>query len=121
MSNRSPKPWVLAECNYGFIKEADIQVAVLPFGATEPHNLHLPYGTDIFEATILGDRLCQVAYERGAKVTLLPTMPFGVQTNMRELPLAINLNPSTLSRVVIDIVHSLNNNGIKKIVFLNSH
>jgi creatinine amidohydrolase len=121
MSNRSPKPWVLAECDYGFVKEAGIQVAVLPFGATEPHNLHLPYGTDIYEATILGDRLCRVAYERGAKITLLPTLPFGVQTNMRELPLAINLNPSTLCRVVMDIVHSLNNNGIKKIVLLNSH
>lgn len=121
MSSQLPKPWVLAECDYGFIKEAGIQVAMLPFGATEPHNLHLPYGTDIYEATILGERLCRVAYERGAKITLLPTLPFGVQTNMRELPLAINLNPSTLCQVVMDIVHSLNNNGIKKIVLLNSH
>ena len=30
------------------------EVAVLPFGATEPHNYHLPYGTDIFEADVVG-------------------------------------------------------------------
>jgi creatinine amidohydrolase len=116
-----PRPWVLAESDYGFIRSAKIEVAVLPLGATEPHNLHLPYGTDVFEGTILGEEVCRVAYERGAKVTLLPTIPFGVQTNMRELPLAININPSTLSRFVIDIVHSLRHNGIEKIVLLNSH
>jgi len=89
------KPWILAENNYGHIKEQQYEVAVLPLGATEPHNLHLPYGTDIFEAEIVGDRICAAAHQGGAKVTLLPTIPFGTETNLREFPLAINLNPST--------------------------
>ena len=121
MSENKPRPWVLAEADYGTIKQASIQVAVLPLGATEPHNLHLPYGTDVFEATILGEHLCETAFNRGAKITLLPTIPFGVQTNMRKLPLAINVNPSTLNLFVSDIVHSLRNSGIEKIVLLNSH
>jgi creatinine amidohydrolase len=115
------KPWILAENNYAYIKQQHYEVAVLPLGATEPHNLHLPYGTDIFEATILGDRICERAYKAGAKVTLLPTIPFGTETNMREFPLAINLDPSTLNRVIKDIVASLVNSGIRKIVLLNSH
>ncbi len=121
MAASSPRPWVLAELDYGTVKGADIQVAVLPLGATEPHNLHLPYGTDVFEATILGEHLCAAAHARGAKVVLLPTIPFGVETNMRKLPLAINVNPETLNRFVRDVVMSLRNSGIEKIVLLNSH
>ena len=113
--------WNLARANYGQIKEQHFEVAVLPLGATEPHNLHLPYGTDIFEGTIVGERCCSVAASRGAKVVLLPTIPFGTETNLREFPLAINLNPSTLNQVVTDIVASLVNSGIRKIVLLNSH
>lgn len=120
MSNEA-RPWLLAECNYEYIKDADIQVAVIPLGATEPHNLHLPYGTDIYEASIIGERICRAAFEKGAAVTLLPTIPFGVQTNMRELPLAINVNPPTLDLFLSDIVESLLNSGIQKIMLLNSH
>ena len=116
------KPWILAEANYGYIKQQQqYEVAVLPLGATEPHNLHLPYGTDLFEGTIVGDKICEAAHNAGAKVILLPTIPFGTETNMREFPLAINLNPSTLNRVIEDVVESLIGSGIRKIVLLNSH
>ena len=43
------RPWKLAETNYGVVKQQHYEVAVLPFGATEPHNLHLPYGIDAIE------------------------------------------------------------------------
>ncbi len=115
------QPWRLAELSYAEVKEASYQVAVLPLGATEPHNLHLPYGTDIFEGQTVGDLACQYAHERGARVVLLPTIPFGTETNLREFPLAININPSTLNLIVSDIVQSLVNSGIQKIVLLNSH
>ena len=41
--------YILAETNYAYTKANPYEVAVLPLGATEPHNLHLPYGTDLFE------------------------------------------------------------------------
>ena len=66
------RPWNLAEVNYGYLKEHRYEVAVLPCGATEPHNLHLPYGTDLFEGTIVGERICAAAHEQGAKVALCP-------------------------------------------------
>ncbi|MBX3417911.1 MAG: creatininase family protein [Pirellulaceae bacterium] len=113
--------WRLAEMNYGFVKQAKFEVAVLPMGATEPHNLHLPYGTDCFEAQTIGDLACQQATREGASVVLLPTIPFGTETNLREFPLAINLNPSTLLLVIRDIVTSLVQSGIRKVVILNSH
>jgi len=116
-----PRPYVLSELNYADVKADDYEVAVLPMGATEPHNLHLPYGTDAIEGTLIGEAICGRAHELGARVLLLPTVPFGVQNNMRECRLAINVQQSTLNTVVADIAESLVNHGIRKIVVLNSH
>ncbi|MBX7165744.1 MAG: creatininase family protein [Pirellulales bacterium] len=115
------RPWKLSETNYAAVKQTAFDVAVLPFGATEPHNLHLPYGTDLFEADVVGEQLCAAAWQRGAKVVLLPTIPFGTETNQQAFPLSINVHPSTLARVIGDVVESLVGSGIRKIVLLNSH
>jgi creatinine amidohydrolase len=115
------RPWKLEEVNYAYIKEHSYEVAVLPCGATEPHNLHLPYGTDVIEGTTVGERICEAAHKQGAKVVLLPTIPYGTETNQMAFPLAMNLNPSTLFAVITDLVHSLEHHGICKIVLLNSH
>lgn len=115
------RPWILAETNYGFTKANRYDVAVLPLGATEPHNLHLPYGTDLFEGTIVGEKICEEAWRRGGKVVLLPTIPFGTETNLAAFPLAINVNPRTLFAFVTDVIDSLIHSGVKKIVLLNSH
>jgi creatinine amidohydrolase len=89
---------VLAEQSHAFVRSQRWQAAVLPFGATEPHNLHMPYGTDNFQVEVLGRRACQSAFEAGARVALLPTMPFGVNTNHLKIPggLACSVTPTTL-------------------------
>jgi creatinine amidohydrolase len=115
------RPWKLAETNYAYVKEHPFEVAVLPLGATEPHNLHLPYGTDCFEADTVGEQICGAAHDRGAKIVLLPTIPYGTETNQMAFPLAMNVNPSTLQAVIRDLVDSLVGHGIRKIVLLNSH
>jgi creatinine amidohydrolase len=115
------RPWILAETNFAHVKECDYQVAVLPMGATEPHNLHLPYGTDTFEAEAIGSRICEAAWTRGARVLLLPTIPYGTETNQSQCRLSLNLNPSTLGLVIRDLVDSLEGHGIRKLVILNSH
>lgn len=115
------RPWKLAESNYAHLKNAKVQVAVLPFGATEPHNLHLPYGTDTYQCDAIGEAICQAAHERGARLVLLPTIPYGTETNLREFPLALNLDPSTLTAIVADLVESLVQSGVRKIVLLNGH
>ena len=117
----SMRPWKLAETNYAYVKANRFEVAVLPLGATEPHNLHLPYGTDTFEADAIGEHVCAEAHARGARVVLLPAIPYGTETNMRELPLAMNLQPSTVTLVIRDLVQSLVQSGIRKVVLLNSH
>ena len=115
------QPWNLAQSNYSVVKDHHYEVAVLPFGATEPHNLHLPYSTDTLEATIIGEHICRAAHLKGAEVVLLPAIPYGTETNMREFPLAMNLNPSTMTMIVADLLETLIYNEIYKIVLLNSH
>ena len=114
-------PWKLAETNYGEVKQGHYEVAVLPFGATEPHNLHLPYSMDTIECGLVGEKICEEAHRRGAKVILLPTIPYGTQNNQAKFPFAMNLYPSTLGTIIHDLVESLVRTGIRKIVLLNGH
>jgi creatinine amidohydrolase len=115
------RPWILSELNYAAVRENPYEVAVLPMGATEPHNLHLPYGTDTFESECIAGRACEAAFSKGARVVMLPPVPYGTETNQLGFPLAINLNPSTLTQVIRDIVDSLAAHRILKLVILNSH
>jgi creatinine amidohydrolase len=116
------RPWRLDELNYGYVKNsAPFAVALLPFGATEPHNLHLPYGTDTFEVDVIADRACAIAHREGARVLQLPVLPYGTETNQMSFPLAMNLNPSTLAGVIKDLVASLACHGILRCVLLNGH
>jgi creatinine amidohydrolase len=116
------RPWRLDELNYGQVKAGPpFDVAVLPFGATEPHNLHLPYGTDTFQVDVIAGRACEQAAQKGARVLLLPSIPYGTETNQMQFPLALNLNPTTLAKVIADLVDSLATHGILRCVLLNGH
>ncbi|MEX2288263.1 MAG: creatininase family protein [Planctomycetaceae bacterium] len=115
------REWILSEINYGHVKEHPYEVALLPMGATEPHNLHLPYGTDTYEAEAISSRACEAAYKQGARVVMLPAIPYGTDTNQLRFPLAMNVNPSTLLLVIRDLVDSLAAHGIHKLLILNSH
>ena len=44
------QPHILATTNWKAIRSTEYQIAILPWGATEAHNYHLPYGTDIILA-----------------------------------------------------------------------
>jgi creatinine amidohydrolase len=116
------RPWILSELNYGQVKaNTAIEVAVLPLGATEPHNLHLPYGTDTLQVETIASLACERAYRSGGRVVMLPPLPYGTETNQMRFPLAMNLNPSTVARVITDLVESLATHGIRKCLILNGH
>jgi creatinine amidohydrolase len=115
------KPWILSESTWKTVKATDYQVAVLPWGATEAHNYHLPYGTDNYESSHIADESARRAWEQGAKVAVLPTVPFGVNTGQLDIRLCISMNPSTQALVIGDVVRSLQVQGIRKLVILNGH
>ena len=115
------RPYILAEANWKHIKETPVQLAILPWGATEAHNYHLPYGTDIIEADTIAAAAAKIAWEAGAKIMVLPTVPFGVNTGQADITLDINLNPSTQLAILDDIITVLNRQGIFKLLIVNSH
>jgi creatinine amidohydrolase len=117
------REWILAEQNHAFTRSRQWDVAVLPFGATEPHNLHMPYGTDTLQVDAIGARACEKAYKAGANVVLLPTIPYGVNTNHLKIPggLACSVTPTTLLQILSDLVDSLERQGVYKLVLLNGH
>jgi len=114
---------ILAEQLHGFVRSQKWQAAVLPFGATEPHNLHMPYGTDTLQVEEIGRRACEYAYKAGAKVVLLPAVPFGVNTNHLKVPgaLACSLTPTTLLAILSDLTDALSRQGVRKLLLLNGH
>jgi creatinine amidohydrolase len=54
-------------------------------------------------------------------VIALPSVPFGVQTGQLELPLCLNLNPSSQALLLRDLAESIVGSGIAKLVILNGH
>src|SRR5206468_101990 len=61
MTDATIRPWKLSDTNYAYVKANPFNTAVLPLSATEPHNLHLPYGTDTFQCDEIGDAVCAAA------------------------------------------------------------
>jgi creatinine amidohydrolase len=115
------RPYILDELTWKTVRATRYDVAVLPWGATEAHNYHLPYSTDSIETEAVAERAAERAWEAGAKVVVLPIVPFGVQTGQLDIPLCINMNPSTQALVLRDVASSLAGQGINKLVVLNGH
>lgn len=115
------RPYILAETNWHALKDASFDLAILPWGATEAHNYHLPYATDVIEADHIVAESARIAWEAGAKVIVLPTIPFGVNTGQHDVLLDMNLNPSTQMAILKDVIAVLNRQGIHKLMILNSH
>ena len=115
------RPYILAETNWREVQQTAYEVAVLPWGATEAHNLHLPYATDVYEAAAIAEESARLAWQAGARVIALPAMPFGVNTGQLDIPLTINMNPTTQLAVLRDVVESLELQAIPRLVILNGH
>jgi creatinine amidohydrolase len=115
------RPYVLAETTWKSVSTAVYDVAVLPWGATEAHNHHLPYGTDTLQCDRVAAESARIAWNAGARVVVLPTLPFGVQTGQLDIPLCLNMNPSTQAAVLRDLALALGGQGIRKLVVLNGH
>jgi creatinine amidohydrolase len=115
------RPYILAESNWKGIKNQKINLAVLPWGATEAHNYHLPYATDNIQVDAIAAEAGRIAWEKGARLSILPCIPFGVNTGQTDVRLNINMNPSTQAAVLNDVIEVLDRQGIHKLCVLNGH
>ena len=116
-----PRPFILHDANYRQLLDARPNVAVLPWGATEAHNYHLPHGTDVIEAVTLAERSAELAHARGAKVVVLPAIPYGNDSQQLDQVATISLSTATALAILTDVARSLAKQGIDRLVLLNAH
>jgi len=115
------RPYILAETTWKELREREIDLAVLSWGATEAHNLHLPFGTDNYETGKIVEEAARIAWEKGAKLIVLPGIPYGVNTGQMDIKVNINMNPSTQFAILKDIADVLRRHSIKKFLIVNGH
>ena len=121
MSTFTARPFVLHQANLRQLTELRPNVAVLPWGATEGHNYHLPHGTDVIEVSALSERAVAQANERGARCVLLPCVPFGNDNMQLSQVATITMRCRTQLAVLTDVADSLVRQGIDRLVLLNGH
>lgn len=115
------RPYILAESTWETIRQTTYEVAILPWGATEAHNRHLPYATDTLQCDAVAAESARIAWEAGTRTIVFPTVPYGVNTGQREVPFCLNMNPSTQQALLYEVAESAQLNGVKKLLILNGH
>jgi creatinine amidohydrolase len=121
VTDYAPRDGVIADMAWPQVRAAEWPVAILPWGATEAHNTHLPYGTDTMLGAEVAARVAARCGAHGVRVAALPAIPFGVNTTQLDLPLTVNVMPSTQLALLRDIVRSLEPHGVRALLLLNAH
>ena len=97
------------------------EVAVLPIGACEVHAMHLPFGNDAFHVSAIARLSAERASQDGARILVLPTIPFGCDQNLMEFPYTVGLQPTTIIKIFADLIGGLARHGLRKVLLLNGH
>ncbi len=99
------------------IASGEINCAVVIFGSCESHGPHLPLGPDLFVPTEVARR----AAEELDNVVVAPGVPFGTSLHYNKFPLSVTLTYETCIAVAEEVLASLIESGIHRIVILNGH
>lgn len=97
---------------------AQVQVALIPVGATEQHGPNLAMGVDWRIAAAIAGR---VADALSPTVVVSPPLPFGLSAHHMAFPGTLSIGPAAFSAVLTDVVLSFQAHGINKVVFVNGH
>lgn len=90
-------------------------IVVFPLACTEQHGPHLPLNSDWGResATSAAER---ALIKHGAKVLVLPLLPFGTAAEHIAFPGTISLSFETWSSLVVEVLGNLVRDGFKRIV-----
>lgn len=97
-------------------------VVVLPIGAIEQHGPHLPTNTDFSVVSYLAQAASRAAgRQAGTDVVLAPGMPFGISGHHVRFGGTLTLSAATMAAVLTELVHSIHQQGGRKILLVNGH
>ena len=113
----------IAKLTWGEVKEQKYDVVVLPWGAIEPHNYHLPYLTDAYLSLSISIESAKLAYKKANKLCMvMPPIYLGSQNpGQWDLPFCIHANYETQKAILTDFVTSLHIQGFRKLLIVNGH
>lgn len=107
----------LEELNQHSFQEAGIDKAIMAWGSTESHGAHLPFGCDTYVAY---DIALEVA-GRLENTVVAPPLWYGMSAHYSHKPMCITLSNDTLAQVYREIMESLVQWGVNKLVVINGH
>jgi creatinine amidohydrolase len=96
-------------------------VVILPCGATEPHGPHLPLDTDVTIALAQSRRAAERLEAEGVTTLVLPPLAYGVTHFTEGFEGRVTLRPGTLWALVEDVIMSLQEQGVRRMVLTNGH
>ncbi|MBR1789271.1 MAG: creatininase family protein [Bacteroidaceae bacterium] len=123
MNNEQQLAVDLAASTYGMVRDTEYDMAILPWGATEPHNQHLPYLTDAILSHDVAVDAARLAWEQGGvRAMVLPPVAMGAQNpGQRELHFCVHYRQHTQSAILRDTVESLQHQGMNRLLIVNGH
>ena len=94
------------------------RLALLPVGSCEQHGPHLALDTDMAVAQGLTERL---ATDLGDEAVLCPPIPYGLSEHHMAFPGTLTLRPPTFTALVLEVVESLAQWGLRRVLVVNGH
>ena len=91
-------------------------VAVLPIGSFEQHGSHLPLITDTAIACTIAQAVSQAH-----SLFLLPPITISCSHEHADFPGTVSISAATLTRVIEDILSSLDFQRIRKLIMISGH
>lgn len=89
---------------------------IVPVGSTEQHGPRAVLGTDYLAPAGIAARA-----GREAEVLVAPALPYGMALHHMAFPGTMSLRPSTLLRVICDLLASLARHGLCRVLIFNGH
>lgn len=121
MNQPAPQAYDLTQANYRQLLDYGPNVAILPWGATEAHNYHLPHGTDMMQAHQIALESARKSLGLDAKPIVLPPIPFGNNAQQLDQVATVHISSDTAKSILSDVAMSLVEQGIDRLIVLNAH
>lgn len=112
----------IEDCNFKDIQEIlGRKIAVLPWGACEPHGEQLSYCTDTILATVIAKEAVSKS-KRSDDFMILPAIPFGSQNiGQFNKKFCIHMSIETQKMILLDMLRSFSKQLITTLVIINGH
>ena len=115
-------PYILSETPWKTVQEiSSTKLLFCPGGLQKPIIIIFPLEPTILKQNILPAWRLRRHGKKEYRVVVLPVIPFGVNTGQLDIYMTMNMNPGTQLKILEDVLTSLSNHNISKLVVFNGH